>query len=568
MNQDRALNDILVDEGYVTRDVLHTVLAGRADTRESVVDVLVRQGAITPQQKLKCIGLQTGIPFVDVRSMEVDSRSARLLPQKTCARLKLLIIEASDTCATVAMSNALDLEAIDEISQDLNRDVDPVWALEQDISEKMVEVFGAFNDLEDLLGNNSGLDEDIEVTSGEVEDNDHVIALGEGGEGSPVVQFVNGLFIRAIRMRTSDIHIQPDSKGVKVKFRIDGVLRDIMEIPKDVHRAVVSRIKVLSGLDIAERRVPQDGRCSLVSTEGEYDFRVATYPSVNGEKVTIRVLDKSRGIVPVEKLGIESDSEKRLLWAAEQSQGLVLVTGPTGSGKTTTLYALLRHLNEGDRQIITIEDPAEYQMDGIVQANVNKAAGMTFAAGLRAILRADPDVILVGESRDPETAKTSIEAALTGHLVLTSLHSNDSAAAITRLVEMGVEEFLVAASVTCSVAQRLVRCNCPNCSEPYKPDPEILERLQLPKDGQYKKGVGCDTCGGTGYKGRMGVYEVLSVTGTIQKMILAGESNVAIRDKARELGMKTLIDDAAAKAAAGLTTVEEVARVVAAEDRS
>jgi type IV pilus assembly protein PilB len=567
MSLDRALQEILVDEGYVTREQIQSILLHRSDLNDSVADSLIRQGLISPAQHLKCVGLQTGIPVIDLKSQSLNHNTAQLLNQATSNRLRAIVLEADEDRAIVAMQNALDLQAVDEISSALNRDVDPVWALESDISDKLVEAFGAFSDLEQLLSANPDSVEDVEVTT-EADEPENILKLEEVADGSPVIQFVNGLFVRAIRMRTSDIHIQPQSKTVVVKFRIDGVVRDIMEIPKDIHRAVVSRIKVISGLDIAERRIPQDGRCSLLTAEGEFDFRVATYPSVNGEKITIRVLDKRGGVKPIDGLGIEKQSLERLIWATSQSQGLVLVTGPTGSGKTTTLYALLGHINRGDRQIITVEDPAEYQMDGIVQANVNRAAGMTFAAGLRAILRADPDVILVGESRDPETAKTSIEAALTGHLVLTSLHANDSAAAITRLVEMGIEEFLVSASVTCSVAQRLIRCNCPNCSEPYHPNQEIIDRLALPTKADYRKGVGCDQCADTGYKGRMGVYEVMENSAGIQKMILEGAPAIEIRKYAREHGMITMLDDAATKAQAGMTTVEEVARVVAAEEKA
>lgn len=565
MSLDRALNEILVDEGYVSQQELQEALVHRVDTTDSVAESLVRQGKITPAQKLKCIGLQTGIPFVDLRSLKVNPSHARLVSQSLSNKLRAIVIEATETRATVAFQNALDLQAIDEIADEIGLQIDPVWAIDADINEKLTEIFGAFSDLEQILTQTADLAEDVEVSS-DSEEAENIINLEDQSDTSPVIQFVNGLLVRAIRLRASDIHIQPQSKKVVIKFRIDGVIRDIMEIPKEIHRAVVSRIKVISGLDIAERRVPQDGRASLLTPDGEFDFRVATYPSVNGEKITIRVLDKQGGIKEISKLGIEKNALQKLMWSVDQSQGLILITGPTGSGKTTTLYGLLNHVNKGDRQIITVEDPAEYQIDGIVQANVNRAAGMTFAAGLRAILRADPDVILVGESRDPETAKTSIEAALTGHLVLTSLHANDSAAALTRLIEMGIEEFLVSASVTCSVAQRLVRCNCPECTEPYHPNPELLEKLNLPTDAIYKKGVGCDKCADTGYKGRMGVYEVMEMTGGIQRLILEGKSALEIRRYARQNGMLTMMDDAGLKAQAGLTTVEEVARMIASED--
>lgn len=567
MNQDRALHDIFLEEGHVSKPQLEDVLANREDITESVADILLRKGLVTPAQKVAALAVLTGVPAIDLAETEIAPASARKLSQRSASRHKAILVEASTTAATVAMANALDLEAIDEIAAEIGLDVDPVWAVESDINEKIVAVYGAFNDLENILVSASQ-DDDLEFVSAEPEDNAQTLSLAEISEGSPVVQFVNGLFLRAIRMRASDLHIQPRSKSVSIQFRVDGVLRDIMQIPRDVHRAIASRVKVISGLDIAERRIPQDGRCSLLAPEGEFDFRVATYPSVHGEKITIRVLDKSNGLTPINQLGIEPLALARLRWAVDQSQGLILVTGPTGAGKTTTLYSLLTHLNNGDRNIVTVEDPVEYQIDGIVQGHVNNAAGMTFAAGLRAILRADPDVILVGESRDPETAKTSIEAALTGHLVLTSLHANDSAAAITRLVEMGVEEFLVSASVTCSVSQRLLRANCPHCSRPYQPDPELLARLGLPEKGDYQKGLGCEACSKLGFKGRIGVYEILAVTPAVQRLILEGTPAAQIREFAAANGMDTLLEDAAKKAAAGLTTVEELARVVASDDKT
>lgn len=326
---------------------------------------------------------------------------------------------------------------------------------------------------------------------------------------------------------------------------------------------LTSRIKLMAGLDIAERRAPQDGRCTLVAPQGEFDFRVSTYPSVFGETIVIRILDKNAAMIDIQKLGMHASGFKTLTTRLQEPQGMILVTGPTGSGKTTTLYAGLHHLNAIYRNIITIEDPVEYQLDGITQANVNPRAGITFATGLRSMLRQDPDVILVGEIRDQETASIATEAALTGHLVLSSLHANDAASAITRLVDMGIEPFLLGGSVSCSVAQRLVRVNCPKCLEEYKPDPENIRRLGLDPSATFVRGKGCEQCSKTGYRGRMGVYEVLEMTSELRRMILAGKNASEIQQTAINNGMLTLRQDASDKVAEGRTTVEEVLRVTA-----
>jgi type II secretory ATPase GspE/PulE/Tfp pilus assembly ATPase PilB-like protein len=333
-----------------------------------------------------------------------------------------------------------------------------------------------------------------------------------------------------------------------------------MVIPKDLQHPLISRLKILAGLDIAERRMPQDGRCTLVSSQGEYDFRVSTYPSVHGETVGIRILDKNSAMIDMHRLGMPDETREHFLSLLSVPQGLILVTGPTGSGKTTSLYAGLHLLNTVHRKIITIEDPVEYQLDGVTQANVNPRAGITFATGLRAILRQDPDVLLVGEVRDAETAGIAIEAALTGHLVLTSLHANDSASALSRLMDMGIEPFLLASSVTTSIAQRLVRMNCPQCLESYKPDEALLAKLDLPADRDYIRGRGCEYCAKTGFRGRTGLFEILDVDSEVRRRILAGEHPSEIKTFAESRGMTNLRMGGRAKVLSGGTTVEEVLR--------
>lgn len=568
MNLDKSLGEIFVEEGYVTREELMMILSNREDTTEPLGDVLVRMRRITEKQKLKCVGLQMGVPFVDLTRFELDTEAARIIPHSTAIRLLAIPIEKTDCAASVAMVNPLDLTALDELASVTNLDIDPMLATEEDVRDAIFRSFGAYDDLGEIVGEAiRGVDaEGLKVAGQDEEEEEavNVIELKEVVEGAPVVKLANALLSRAIAMRSSDIHIEPAQRRVRVRFRIDGLLQEVMVVPKDLQHPLISRIKIMASLDIAERRMPQDGRCTLISPQGEYDFRVSTFPSVFGENVVIRILDKHAAMIDMKRLGMSQGSLDALTTRLIEPQGMILVTGPTGSGKTTTLYAAVHHLNESHRHIITIEDPVEYQLDGIVQGSVNPKAGVTFATGLRAILRQDPDVILIGEVRDGETAMIAIESALTGHLVLSSLHANDSAAAITRMIDMGVEPFLLASSVTCSVAQRLVRAICPKCQEKYMPDPGTLDQLDLPRDGEYRRGKGCEHCAKTGYRGRYGIYEVLNVNSDVRRMILAGKHPSEIRAVAEaEYGFISLRTDAREKVLTGVTTVEEVIRVTA-----
>lgn len=567
MNIDRSIGDIFVEEGYVSREELQEILATRTDTTEPLGSLLVRLGKITEKQKLKCLGLQMGIPYVDLARMELESAVARAVPHSVALRLLAVPIESTECAATVAMVNPLDLSAIDELSLILKLDIDPVLCTEEDVRDAIYRCYGAYDDLGEIIGEAiRGVDAEgiriagSEAVSDEEDEKVNVVELKEVVEGAPVVKLANALMTRAINMRASDIHVEPFQRRVRVRFRVDGLLQEVMSVPKDLQHALASRIKIIAGLDIAERRMPQDGRCTLITPSGSFDFRVSTYPSTYGENVVIRILDKSGALLDLRRLGLEEGALATFVRRIEEPQGCVLVSGPTGSGKTTTLYSGVSHLNQIHRNIITIEDPVEYQIDGTVQGNVNPKAGITFATGLRSILRQDPDVILVGEIRDAETAAIAIEAALTGHLVLSSIHANDSAAAITRLTDMGIEPFLLASSVSCSVAQRLVRMVCPKCTESYAPAPEALARLGLPGDVKYKRGRGCESCSKSGFRGRVGLYEVMDMTSDIKKMVLRGEHSADIRSHAAASGMRTLREDAAEKVNAGLTTVEEVFR--------
>ena len=563
MHVERSMQEILIEGGFVSPDQLSDLLSMRKDATEEVDDLLLRLGYLSEKDRMVCRAQQTGIPFIDLNDQDLDFATARKLPQGTATRCMAVALEITDYAASVAMMNPLDLNAIDEIAQALGVEVDPFWASLEQIRSALVRVYGNVDDLANLIGEYRGLDSDTVHLEQAEEDDEaaHIMDVRGEGDSAPAIKLANALIARAVKIGASDIHIEPAEKLVRVRLRVDGLLQEIMQVPKDIHRALCSRLKVIAGLDIAERRIPQDGRITMYMQEGSFDLRVATYPSAYGEKIIIRVLNKNAISMKLSDLGFPKEALETLIEIAEMPQGLILVNGPTGSGKTTTLYSILNHLNEVHRHIITIEDPVEYRLDGIIQGNVNTAAGLTFARGLRAMLRADPDVILVGESRDPETAGTAIEAALTGHLVLTSIHSNDAAGAIIRLVEMGIEPFLVGSSVTCSVAQRLVRKICPKCKDSYKPEKNILDKLGLPHDHDYVKGHGCEFCSDSGYKGRLGIYEVMKITPSIRKLIYSNAPGSEVAEASRAEGMKGLRDDAVAKVLSGLTSVDEVLRV-------
>ncbi len=560
---DRPISEIFVESGLISQDELTEILAKREDTTEPLGDTLVRLKRITHKQKLRCEALQIGVPFIDLTQIEIEPDASRIIPHAAAMRLLAIPIERTEVAASVAMARPLDLSAIDELAAMTGLEIDPLLAAEEDIREAIFRSFGAYDDLGELVGDAilGTDDEGLRMSAREEEDRpSQVIDLKEAIEGAPIIKLANALLTKAISMRASDVHIEPQARKVRVRLRIDGLLQEIMVIPKDLQHPLVSRIKILAGLDIAERRMPQDGRCTLVSSQGEYDFRVSTYPSVHGETVVIRILDKHSATIDMSRLGMSTETLDRFLPLLDVPQGLILVTGPTGSGKTTTLYAGLHHLNTVHRNIITIEDPVEYQLDGVTQANVNPRAGITFATGLRAILRQDPDVLLVGEVRDAETAGIAIEAALTGHLVLTSLHANDSASAMSRLMDMGIEPFLLASSVTTSIAQRLVRTSCTKCQDTYKPDHLLLAKLDLPINHEYIQGRGCEYCAKTGFRGRTGLYEILEVNSEVRRRVLAGEHPTEIRRAAEADGMITLRVDGRSKVLSGATTVEEVLR--------
>jgi type IV pilus assembly protein PilB len=527
-------------------------------------------GLITDRQRVQVIGEQWGIPVVDLQRININGDAVQLVSQELARRYTLLPIEFAGPRLIVAMQDPLNVRAIDELRLVTGRDILPGIAPEDEIrtaidtvyrrsgGTSVESVLKSFNssDVSDVSG--GWLPPEVQVAEEAAESD---------ATAQPIIQLANAILQRGIAEKASDIHIEPNKEGVRVRYRIDGILSDGPSVPKNVQPALISRIKIMSDLDIAEKRAPQDGRMSLRVHGQVFDFRVSTLPAHYGEKVVLRILDKSSLQLGLGKLGLQDQVASMYEQLLKRSHGIVLVTGPTGSGKSTTLYASLNTVNSGEKNILTIEDPVEYDLPGITQVGVNNRAGMSFAAGLRAMLRQDPDIIMVGEMRDRETAMIAIEAALTGHLVFSTLHTNDAPGAITRLVDMGVEPFLIASATVGVMALRLVRRICDRCREAYVPPRDAVVRYGLPFDDANEpaplfRGAGCEHCNRSGYRGRLGCYELLPVTDSVRARILANDSADAIRDAGTAAGMRSLKDDAMAKVILGQTTLEEVLRVL------
>jgi type IV pilus assembly protein PilB len=560
----RLIGQILVDNTSLTEEQLSDALRVAKETGEFIGQVLVNMGMITERDAVICRGLQWNVPFVDLTELEIDTDAARSIPEDVMRKHTCVAIGRNNGALQVAMSDPNDIRAIDamRVATQFQYRVDPCIALSTDIlntinqlGDVRVRVAG---ELEGLLGE---FDEPEIVEAEEESEGDGLQGTESAAGDAPVVKLVRVIITKAVQQRASDIHIQPEEKFVRVRYRIDGVLRDAMRIPKSAQLPAVSRIKVISGMKIDQKLAPQGGRIGMKFSGRPYDFRVSTLPSQHGEKVVMRVLDKGSVAADLGKLGFSSQVQEQFEKLIMRPHGIVLTTGPTGSGKSTTLYAALARINTSDKNTITAEDPVEYEMSGLTQCAVNQQAGMTFSAILREMLRQDPDIIMVGEIRDRETAVIATEAALTGHLVLSTLHTNDAAGAIPRLVEMGVEPYLVASAMSGVLAQRLVRKICPHCKAPYTPPPDALAisgiQLEDVEHAQFYTGEGCGQCD-EGYRGRIGIYELLTVDEHVREMTLSGEPSHVIRAHAIEQqGMVTLKGDAIAKVLQGITTLEE-----------
>ncbi len=553
----KQLGQILLEQGLLQQEQLDRALEEHRNTPKSLGRVLIDLGYIRERDLVRALAEQVGLEFVDLTDYRVDAAATTLLPEALSRRYRAIPIGEEDGKLLVAMSDPANMYALDDIRTITGRDVRPLVA--------------TANDVEQAIHKYSGMGDQVEALATEAADLiDETAELGGAEtaiEDAPIVKLVQAIMTQAVADRASDVHIEPTEKDVRVRFRVDGVLHEVMHSPKSIQNGLISRLKVMADLNIAEKRIPQDGRVSIRVGSRSLDLRLATLPTVNGEKIVIRILDKSNALLQLSDLGFNDDAFKSYEKSFRRPYGAILVTGPTGSGKSTTLYATLNIVNQVDRHIITVEDPVEYRLPGVNQIQVNPKAGLTFASALRSILRADPDIILVGEIRDRETAMIAVESALTGHLVLSSLHTNDAPSAITRLTEMEVETFLVASALDCVVAQRLARKLCEKCKETYAPDPaELIEagfpEHQVPEIAEMYRPVGCQSCASTGYRGRFGLYEVMPMTEEIERLTVERASSEAIRHVAIDQGMQALRDDGLQKARAGLTSIEEIARVV------
>ena len=550
--------DLLVAQQLISQDQLDQAIAVHKTSGKSLGRVLIELGTITESGLVAGLARHLGLEFVDLAERQIDPEASTRIPQALCRRYGVLPIgyDASGTLI-VATSDPSNVLALDDVRSASGRSIRPVVATRTDVMSAIDRVSRMSDSVEDL-GDQLDIEDDLA----------ELAQLNEVVDDAPIVRFVNTLINGAVQDRASDIHIEPGEDGVRVRYRVDGVLHEVTTQPRKAHAAIVSRLKIMAELDIAERRLPQDGRISLRAAGRAIDLRVSTLPTVYGEKLVMRILDKSSVLMGLGDLGFADANYARYEHSFRKPYGMILVTGPTGSGKSTTLYATLNEINRTDINIVTVEDPVEYRLPGINQVQINSKAGLTFAGALRSILRQDPDVVLVGEMRDHETAQMGMEAALTGHLVLSTLHTNDAPSAVTRLTEMGIDPFLVGSAVDVVLAQRLARKLCDRCKIPYQPTHAELEAAGLQMDGgdqlpTLHRPGGCAHCARTGYRGRLAIHEVMAVTEHIERLIVARAATDQISAAAREQGMHSLREDGLGKVLLGLTTLEEIARVIA-----
>jgi type IV pilus assembly protein PilB len=560
------LGENLMRDGLLSREQLTQALAEQKASRQRLGFVLVKLGLVPEIEITKILARQYRMPAVDLSRFEVDPKILKLVPADMAAKGVVLPLKREGRTLTVAMADPSDMGLLEDLKFITRFDLFPVIAGEYTLRALIEKHYQAGNnqqELENLLKDMEAAGDELEV----VEEREEETATQAQIEDAPVVKLINGLLIEAVKRGASDIHIEPFEHEIRVRYRIDGALLEIMRPPLKMKAALTSRIKILSQLNIAERRVPQDGRLKLKMGNRVIDFRVSTLPCLFGEKIVLRILDKGNLTLDLATFGFEPKQEKDLLQAILNPYGMVLVTGPTGSGKTTTLYSALQRINTIDTNIMTAEDPVEYNLHGINQVQVRSEIGLTFAAALKAFLRQDPNVIMIGEVRDLETGGIAIKAALTGHLVLSTLHTNDAPSTITRMIDMGIEAFNVASAVNLVAAQRLVRRICKECKGPHKYTEDQIASLGTDLEKiraiPFMKGTGCDTCNGTGYKGRAGLYEVMSLSPELRRMILRGASVSDMQEQAVSEGMLTLRMDGIKKIERGITTLEEVVKETA-----
>ncbi|HEV2045583.1 MAG TPA: ATPase, T2SS/T4P/T4SS family [Chthoniobacterales bacterium] len=555
-NEDYVLK-VLQDVGLVTRKQVEGARS-RLNGTNNVVDLLIKDGIVSESDVSRSLAAQAHMDWIDLSSMVIPPLIIKQIRAEDARRFKVIPVAFGETGLVVAVSDPLDIDTIDSLSFLLQRELELVCTSPEKIREALIKYYGTADEAADILQERLGEDVDLGLEIG-----DGAAAVETDEADAPIIRMVSMLFIEAHRAGASDIHLEPLDKKFRVRFRIDGVLQEMQAPPKRLQSAIISRIKIMTGsMSIAEKRLPQDGRIQVKIKKKPIDLRVSTIPTNHGESVVMRVLDKSSLMLGLPELGFLSDDQETFERLIQLPDGILLVTGPTGSGKTSTLYACLNYINKPDRKIITVEEPIEYQMTGINQVQVNPEIGMTFPAALRSILRQAPNIIMIGEIRDLETATIATNASLTGHLVFSTLHTNDAPSAVPRLIDIGVQPFLVASSIRAIMAQRLVRRLCPNCKQPGELSETELRALRIEpgqlRDAQVMKPVGCDQCRNTGYKGRMGIFEILVIDDETRHMINKRSATLLLRQRARELGMRTLREDGVRKVLAGLTSAEEV----------
>ncbi len=562
----KRLGEMLIDAGLISDDQLKLALAGQKKAGLKLGQYLIRQGIVTEEEIIDQISIQLKIDKYDAEKYPGDSTLAQLIPFEIAQKYQLVPLRKRFNLLTVAMADPMDINALDAIEAQANMEVAAVVCSERELNQLVSAIYGMSSGMVGLMENIDNVELNVESEETTEANGDlRVSSLQNMAEEAPVIRLVNSIIAQAVHDKASDVHISPEEKSVSLRFRIDGKLVEMPAPPKSMVLPIISRIKILSRMDIAMSRIPQDGRFTVKMASTEINVRASALPTIYGENIVLRLLDMGAGVYSLDKLGMAKEDRDKIAKAVAKPYGMILSTGPTGSGKSTSLYAILNEINTPDVNIITLEDPVEYRMNNVRQVQLNRKAGMTFASGLRSILRQDPDVIMVGEIRDGETAGIATQAALTGHRVLSTVHTNDAAGAITRFLDMGIEPFLVSSVLLVSFAQRLVRTVCPYCKEPYRPSESALVAWGLDKveNPNFQRGKGCPQCMNTGYRGRTGVFEVLRVDDEIQEMILQGNSAQEITKAAVKAGkLRLLKADAGEKVVKGITTLEEAASKV------
>ena len=551
------LAELLIEGGIIEAEQLKNARASLSGS-QTIIQHLIKRAEVTETQVAETLAANAGIPFVDLAGFHFDPTVILSVSEDTARRYRVIPVSDDGLYLTVAVADPLDFETLDSLPHVIGRELNLACATQSDINHHLMQFYKVNDKRVDKK------EEGFLVATGDSE-------AGVEANDAPIIRLVQQALTEAFRLKASDIHIEPLETSVRIRYRLDGKLVHVDTHPKKLLPAIVARLKVMSGsMSIAEKRLPQDGRIQLKMSDKEVDLRVSSVPSNHGESIVMRILDKTALLLGLPELGFFSDDQAEFETLLKLPDGIILVTGPTGSGKTTTLYACLNVINKPDKKIITVEDPVEYELPGINQVMVKSEIGMTFAAALRAMLRQAPNIIMIGEIRDFETAEISINAALTGHMVFSTLHTNDSVSAVTRLVDIGVKPFLVSAALRGALAQRLVRRVCQSCAQPYKPTAKELYTIGMTEQdiagATPMKGAGCAKCGERGYKGRRGVFELFVITEEIQEMVYAGANLVDLRRKAREAGMRTMREDGQRKVASGMTTIEEVLGATVADD--